>query len=385
MIKKTILSIAISLMSIFVCIGYATIVDKFDLSGNIVVEADEYDVYITSIVPISSAGVMVTSTIGTMMVAMVTSSGTARFTVNVINVSDKIYVYERVIDGAETNIDGIYSGTEITYKVSKIASLDEVAPNGGTRSFEVEISVPQGVTANQYVLLFNFIEKQDIEILPDGTDPDEPGDSSSSDSSDSSDSSSSSSSSDSSDSSDSSSSSSSGGGSSGGGTGDDLTDLNFRGLVEILLDFEVNNSLNNSNMIYKAVMNALESGKRPKEDAPIVHCSVNSVSGGTMSDLAHRANEELTEELQFLFEVDPTNKDRLFLYMYHAKNCTSSAIGSEILVYKQVVVRDSTGEWVKGGTYVGRATVGWYYGGGNNSKDVLTINTYSWKAGAPEN
>lgn len=52
-------------------------------------------------------------------------------------------------------------------------------------------------------------------------------------------------------------------------------------------------------------------------------------------------------------------------------------------MYKQVVVRDANDTWVENGSYEGRATLGYYYGGGNNGKDVLTVNAYSWKAGAP--
>jgi hypothetical protein len=33
------------------------------------------------------------------------------------------------------------------------------------------------------------------------------------------------------------------------------------------------------------------------------------------------------------------------------------------------------------GTYIGRATVGYFYGGGKNGKDALTVNAYSRKAG----
>ena len=110
-------------------------------------------------------------------------------------------------------------------------------------------------------------------------------------------------------------------------------------------------------------------------------CLVNSVSGGTLTDLALRANEYLTENLQFIFEADPTNKNRLIIYMYYAEECTSIVVGKEINVYKQVVTRNSSGVWIADGTYVGRAVVGYYYGGGNNGKDVLTIDAYSWKSG----
>ena len=40
--------------------------------------------------------------------------------------------------------------------------------------------------------------------------------------------------------------------------------------------------------------------------------------------------------------------------------------------------------WFADGTYIGRATVGEFFGGGKNGKDVLTVNPYSWKSGAPK-
>lgn len=60
---------------------------------------------------------------------------------------------------------------------------------------------------------------------------------------------------------------------------------------------------------------------------------------------------------------------------------TEDAVGTEIMVYKQVVTRGSDGVWIKDGTYIGRATVGYFFGGGKNGKDALTVNAYSWKAG----
>lgn len=57
--------------------------------------------------------------------------------------------------------------------------------------------------------------------------------------------------------------------------------------------------------------------------------------------------------------------------------------GEQITVYKQVFVREnSNAVWKESGTYLGYATVGDYYGGGNNGKSVRTVDAYSWKAGA---
>ena len=164
--QKILLCVLLISAASFLCIGYATLSDMLSISGNVTVEGPKYDVYITQVAPQSSAGVTVNNTAGTVMFMRVNSSGTARFTIDFVNVSDKTYIYERVIDGVETNIEGVYSGTDIKYSVSAVSSFDEIAPNGGTLRFNVEINVPSGVTAEVYVLKFNFIEKTGMEILP---------------------------------------------------------------------------------------------------------------------------------------------------------------------------------------------------------------------------
>ena len=130
-------------------------------------------------------------------------------------------------------------------------------------------------------------------------------------------------------------------------------------------------------------MESLTSKKRPKEDAPILHCSVNSVSGGTMSSIASYANAKLTSELHFIFEVDPDpayQKTRMRLYMYYEKDIENAKNGDEIEVYQQIVSRGADGVWYADGTYFGVATVGAFFGGGNSGKDVKTINPYTWRA-----
>jgi uncharacterized repeat protein (TIGR02543 family) len=156
----------------------------------------------------------------------------------------------------------------------------------------------------------------------------------------------------------------------------------FMGLVEALLA-DTNDCLNHNDLIFDAVMESLTAKKRPAEDAPILHCSVNSISGGTMSSIATAVNNNLSANLHFIFEVDPDpayQNSRMRLYMYYGNDCTNAKIGDEILVYKQIVSRGTDGVWFADGTYIGKATVGNYYGGGNNGKDVKTIDAYSWKA-----
>ena len=575
---------------------------------------------------------MVNDTDGTVMFASVNGSGTATFKIDVINVSDKIYIFDRVIDGAELKLEGVYSGTDITWTLSGISQFDEIAPNGGTLSFNVTITVPRGVTADNYILKFNFVEKTGTEILPGNDEyevtfrynngnpdetirvhaddfiprPDTPG--------------------------------KDGyafvgwytdaectqawnfeidrvkgqmtlyagwekllpttyiitfkpnNGASNyvvlatagelippqntpvmegytfigwytddactipwnfdtdkvnssmvlyGGwevyvppvppdcditfkpnngdpdttivvltgefiprpatpikegytfigwyTDEDCTiawnfDVNkvedhttlyggwekvaeivkhtitfkpnngaqdivtaveegkliprpelptrdgytfigwytdagctsgwnfdtdipsssmvlyggwekvqtptqgdqyhndFMGLVEALLS-NSNNCLNDNDLIFDSVMESLTSKKRPKEDAPILHCSVNSVSGGTMSAIATFANSKLTQNLHFIFEVDPDpayQDKRMRLYMYYGTDIEAANDGDEIMVYLQIVSRDSKGVWYADGTYIGEATVGDFFGGGNSGKDVKTISPYTW-------
>ncbi len=618
---------------IFICIGYAVVTGNLSISGSALATPPSMpDVYITDVTPGSSAGCAVSNINGTTLFVSVSGEGNATFTVDFVNISDTIYIFDRVIDGSEANLDGIYSGTDITYEVSGITRLDEISSKGGTLSCNVTIKVPKNVTAENYVLQFNFIKKTGTEILPgndeyditlqynngksdetfkvhandfvprpetptrygytftgwytdesctsvwnfeidrvsgsmtlyggweksvtasysvsfrpnngdanytavvtagslltppttpvmDGytfigwyTDsactapwnfdidkvnantvlyggweiyvPPVPPDC------------------------DITFKPNNGepdttivvltgefiprpsvpvkdgyifigwytdeactvawnfeankveyhtvlyGGwelappkytitfNPNNGTGNstvtveegtlipvpttptkngytfigwytdeectvgwnldtdfptsdmmlyggwekatypsDEAHSDFLGLVEALLS-DSNNCLNNSNVIYNAVMASLTSGKRPKEDAPILHCSVNSVSGGTMSAIASYANAKLTKNLHFIFEVDPDpayQKSRMRIYMYYAEDIEDARTGDEIMVYQQIVSRGSDGVWYADGTYIGVATVGDFFGGGNAGKDVKTISPYTWRSAA---
>ena len=629
---KLLVHVLIILIFAFSCFGFATLTDHLFVSGRVTAPAPQYDVYITDTNPQTSAGVTVKTTTGTIMFMEVKAGGTAKFTVDFINVSDKTYVYERVIDGAETNIDGVYNGTAIKYTVSGVSSLDEIAPDGGTLSLQIEIAVPAGVTTDMYVLKFNFIEKQGIEILPGQdertitfkynnntpdttlslhdnefiprpttptksgytfagwytdinfttawnfeadvvkgdmtlyakwdktptsykvifvpnngdanyavtspanellalpTAPEKDGhvfigwyrDAATTDPwnfdtdkltsnitlyagwdvyvdptppylditfkynngqedtvtvvltgefiprpqtpvKD-------------------------GYRFIGWYTDEECTDAwnfeaerpewhmtlyggwekiieytvtfkhnngmpdstvtveagslipipdapvkdgysfigwytdsacttawnididrptsnmtlyagwqeetedeghkehgMFLGLVEILIS-KATNCLNQNNTIFNAVMNSLNSGKRPDEDPPIVHCQVNSVSGGNMAKIASDASSMLDAENDYYFifmaEEDPAHKNtRLYLYMYYGHVCDEAAKGTRIMVYKQVLTRGSDGKWFADGTYKGHAVVDSIFGGGNNAKDVKTVNPYTWMSG----
>lgn len=392
------------LSTLFLGIGYATRTTTLSIAGEESLSPPS-EVYISSVTPSSSVGVSVKSRSGLLLMMRVFASGTATFSITVTNPTAQTYVYERTIDGAEVGIEGVYTGTAITHMTEDIVSLEELAP-GTSKTFTVRIAVPKNVTAEHYALFFNFLPKGSSDILPDGTkyeitfkpnngdadqtmfvekdhlipppaDPVRDGYTFT-----------------------------------GwykdvdctalwnfetdtvtfsimlhAGWRDNQSDVDpnlkgdFAGLVTVVLNKETNNGLNNSSVIYNAVKSAMDSNKRPNGHAPILHCTVNSISGGTMSDVAESANAKLTEELQFFFEGDPNDDNRLFLYMYYAKDCTADNVGNSIRVFKQVLVCDSDGAWKENGTYAGTATVGYFFGGGNNGKSVLTVDAYSWKAG----
>lgn len=71
------------------------------------------------------------------------------------------------------------------------------------------------------------------------------------------------------------------------------------------------------------------------------------------------------------------------LYMYYGTDCESAQIGDQIMVYQQIVTRGADGVWFADGTYIGKAVIGNYFGGGNSGKDVKTISPYTWAHGYP--
>ena len=357
--------ISIIALTLFLGVGYSSLTDPLSISGSGEATGPLYDVYISSATVNTFNGSGVEGYFGTTVQLKISSASASSFSITVANRSDKTYVFERVITGAETNLDGIYSGTDIGYTLTGLNPLQEIEPNGGKLTFELGIKNPTGITTEKFYLKFNFIEKTGTEILPGNPDepdspvdpdtpvvpdPDEPEPPVNPD------------------------------------PPTDEYHSDFLGLTEALLS-DSNNCLNNSDVIFDAVIETLTANKRPDEDAPILHCQVNSISGGTMSAVAEYANSKLSKNLHFVFEADsdPNYTDkRMFLYMYYGNECTVANTAKEILVYKQVVTRGDDGIWFADGTYIGRATVGHYYGGGNNGKDVLTISPYTWKSGAPE-
>ena len=256
--------------------------------------------------------------------------------------------------------------------VSGITPLQDELEPGQSITFTLILSNTKSVTTDNFYLKFNFIEKTGTEILPGGDpqepvlpnptdptdptdppDPPEPTDPSTPPTQP----------------------------TEPGGYAD-----KFLGLVQALLSHE-SDCLNDNDLILDAVLESLTSKKRPKEDAPILHCSVNSVSGGTMSAIAEYANAKIADDnIDFIFEAvdDPELKEtRLILYMYYGYECVQGSIGQNIMVYKQIFTRGSDDIWFADGTYIGQAEVGYFFGGGNAGKDILTVNPYSWKYGYP--
>ena len=113
---------------LMLCIGYASLTDMLTINGSATLAPPKPDIYISDVTPTESAGVSLLGTTDTVFSAVVNGSGTATFTVEVTNSSAKTYIFERVIDGAEINIDGVYSGTDIKYSLAGLATLDEVGP-----------------------------------------------------------------------------------------------------------------------------------------------------------------------------------------------------------------------------------------------------------------
>ena len=153
---------SIALMCLFYGVGYANLADDLSVYGEVTVPAPEYQLYISQVDPRESAGVTVTATAGTVLFARVTGGGKATFHMEITNISTFNYLFERVIEGAEMNIDGVYAGTEITYELNNLQALDEISMDGGTLSFDLTVNVPQNVTTDLYILNFKFILKTDI-------------------------------------------------------------------------------------------------------------------------------------------------------------------------------------------------------------------------------
>lgn len=496
--RKIILSFLI-LTILFLTVGYAEISHNFSISSQIEVAETSYDIYILEANTISGSNVEVSFYTATVLSLNVKGTGNTTFQITVVNNTSKDYVFDRVINGAELELEGVYSGNKITYSLTNLTQLQLLAA-GGAVTFNFTINASE-ITEN-FIVKFNFVEKTGTEILPGGdgenTEPeqlpapivsiDETGIASwvmvlnatkykykinggielyttdlqiqlnngdtievkamgdnekyldsnysvpktyikveepepepelielvtpvvkidnfgvaswnlvenaiayiykinnkeeisiSSNSVQLSD----------------------------GDTivvkaaGDGITykdspysmsikytkpeepqfHSDFLGLVEVLLSNQEKCLNSSSDIIYGAVKSTINDSKRPEDQAPAVHCNVNSVSGGTMSSITENANQNLTQDVQFIIQADENDSNKMYLYMYYAKDCVEENKGKEITTYLQVLTKNYEGVWFGDGTYIGRAIVDEYYGGGKNGKFVLTIGPYTWEYGA---
>ena len=156
----------------------------------------------------------------------------------------------------------------------------------------------------------------------------------------------------------------------------------FLGLSQVLLSTQTNCLNSTSDIIYGGVRGSINNA--PNGKTPALHCEVTSISGGTMSKITLKANQNLTQEVQYIIAPDLEDTNKMYLYMYYKSHCTEEKTGQNILVYMQVIVRDTpNSKWYDDGTYIGKAIVGDYYGGGKNGKSMLTIGVKTWTYGAP--
>ena len=312
-------------------------------------------IYITGITPEASGTITIDNYYYTIVSASVNGASQSTFTITVKNQSDKIYVYERIVEGSEIGIPGIYSGNGVTYTLDGLTYLQEVAPNQEL-TFRVTIKADSTVYTNELLTFFKFIEKTGSEVLPDGTDPDpdpnpdpdpdpdpEPEPDPDPPIID--------------------------------------TENNYRGLLEYLLsenDRCLNDPHDSKEVIYSAVRDSL------KQSPYLLHCLTNAIPGGNMTNITTAANDELSVKMHFLIMADKDDPNVMYVYMYHMDTATSSHEGESVLTYFAVVRRDSsTSEWYEDGVYEGKATVAYLGGGGNNNKKEWMIDPSTWTAGAP--
>lgn len=162
-ITRYIVAMILIVTTLFTAIGYAALTDPLSIFGSAESSGPTYDLFISKITPDVSGGVDVTGYFSTIMSAEVSSSRTATFTITVTNQSQKTYVYERMIEGDEIGIEGIYSGSSIKPSVSNISFLDEVGP-GESITFTLTMTNDNNDKTDNYYLKFNFIEKTSSNI-----------------------------------------------------------------------------------------------------------------------------------------------------------------------------------------------------------------------------
>ena len=342
---KILICTVLSFMFLFFSIGYAELSELLLVNGTADVSATQYDIYITDITPQSSGNVTINDYYYTIVDASVSGQTTATFDVTVRNVSDKIYVFERIVEGSESGFPGIYGGEGVSYSLNGLKYLQEVAPSTEL-TFSVTINVEKGVQTDDLLTFFKFIEKTNSDILPDGTDPDPEPDPDPDPDPD---------------------------------TPVIDTENNYKGLLDYLLsenDRCLNDPGDNKQVIYSAVREAL------KKSPYLLHCLTNAIPGGNMTNITTGANEELSVKMHFLIMADRDDSNVMYVYMYHMDTATSDNSGERVLTYFAVVRRDSSNsDWYEDGVYEGLATVAYLGGGGSNNKKEWMIDPSTWTAG----
>lgn len=164
--RRTLIAILLLFATVFTSVGYAQVSDSLSFFGTAEIPKPWYDLYISNITPDTSGGVDVTGYYSTYMSAEVGSNKEATFTVTVVNQSNKIYCYERIIEGEELGLDGVYTGDSIRPSVKGITFLQEVGP-GESVTFTLTMTNADNDKTDNYYLKFNFVEKTSSNI-PEG-------------------------------------------------------------------------------------------------------------------------------------------------------------------------------------------------------------------------
>ena len=160
---KSLICIALSLMCLFACVGYAALTSDLNIVGTASAEPVLPDIYISKCDHYSYVGevkVENLATSGTVLTADISGGGTHSFWITVKNISDIHYVYDCTVDGSQAGIEGVYSGTDITYQVYQIQHGD-IVNSKNERIFYVDVTVPQGTVADNYLLNFKFVKRFD--------------------------------------------------------------------------------------------------------------------------------------------------------------------------------------------------------------------------------
>ena len=366
--KKGAVIILCICMSLLITVGYATVSENLYINGSATLEPPSYPVYITQVSPKQNGNITVNEYFSTVMVAYTGGTGSATFTVTVKNNTDKTYVFERIVTGAELEDDSMYDGGGITYSLSGIQFLTEIA-SGESINFSVTISVESDAVNQEIYTYFKFIEKTHEDILPDGestevtqaptespteapteapgevvtqteketeqeTEPD-----------------------------------------------DGHMHSDMLGLAEALRS-EAKKCLNADNTIWSAVQKSITDSNRPDGAPAMVYCNSNKYGGMNLINITQSANSLLTSgnSVFFVILADEENPNRLYLYMYYEDVCDDAGQGQQIDTYLQVIERaDRNSKWEENGTYKGMATVDRMWIGIKNEY-AITIDPRTWYA-----